>query len=103
MYPKCQRCGSKFDPAFSTSRLLCGDCAEIVNGKFTFTAHVSPSASPETLQALGELLTLAAVQAEKGNLTQRAADFAPRGGIYLEPKGSHASNPFDAQDKPQNR
>ena len=31
------------------------------------------------------------------------ADFAPRGGALLEPKGSHKTNPFTAQDEPQNR
>lgn len=25
--PKCQRCGTRFDPAFSSSRYLCGECA----------------------------------------------------------------------------
>lgn len=35
--------------------------------------------------------------------TKRAADSASRGGVFLEPKGSHESDPFEAQDKPQNR
>jgi len=35
--------------------------------------------------------------------TQRAADFASRGGIYLEPVGSHDTNPFTAQDESQSR
>jgi hypothetical protein len=32
---KCRRCGTRFDPAFSNSKVLCGDCCEIVQGPAT--------------------------------------------------------------------
>jgi len=40
---------------------------------------------------------------EKASQQTGAVDFASRGGIYLEPRGGHDTNPFDAQDKPQSR
>lgn len=50
MYPKCVRCGTRFDPAFSPSRRLCGDCHEIVEGRYQ--ARIAGNLTPDAADVI---------------------------------------------------